>query len=83
MGLQRVRHDLETEQQQQQRKEKKDFLGGPVVKTHASTAGGAGSIPHLGTRISNTTKIPYATWHSQKKEKMIKRERRQTTPKEL
>ena len=57
MALQRVRHDLDTEQQRQQKKEK-DFLGGPVVKTHASTAREAGSIPHLGTRIPSATKVP-------------------------
>ena len=28
-----------------------DFPGGPVVKAHASTAGGAGSIPGRGTKI--------------------------------
>ena len=38
-----------------------DFPGSPVVKTPASTAGGTGSIPGQGT------KIPHATWHSQKK----------------
>ena len=34
----------------------RDFSGGPVVKTPASTAGGTGWIPAGGTRI------PHATW---------------------
>ena len=33
------------------------------LRLHASTAGGAGSIPGRGT------KIPHAAWHSQKNEK--------------
>ena len=28
-----------------------DFPGGPAVKTHASTAGGMGSVLHWGSRI--------------------------------
>ena len=34
----------------------KDFLGGPVVKTSPSNAGGVGSIPGQGA------KIPHALW---------------------
>ena len=37
-----------------------DFPGGPVVNTLPFNAGGVGSIPGQGT------KIPQATWHSQK-----------------
>ena len=32
-----------------------DFPGGLVVKIHASTAGGACSIPGLGTKITHVT----------------------------
>ena len=35
---------------------KRDFPGGPVVKTSPSNAGGAGSIPGRGA------KIPHASW---------------------
>ena len=45
-----------------------DFPGGLVVKIHASTAGGACSIPGLGTKIT------HVTW--KKKEKILNRVRR-------
>ena len=62
MGLQRVRHDLETEQQQQQ-KEEKDLLGGPVVKTHASTAGEQvqSLIRELGSQMQLRSHMPHST----------------------
>ena len=40
-----------------------DFPGSPVVKTPRFHAGGAGSIPGQGTKIS------YATWCGKKKKK--------------
>ena len=44
-----------------------DFPGGPVVKTHASTARGEGSIPGWGT------KILHATWCGPKKKIFFKK----------
>lgn len=38
---------------------KPDIPGNPVIRLHASTAGGLGSIPSQGT------KIPHPEWHSQ------------------
>ena len=40
----------------QKKKKFRDFLGGPVVKTSPSNAGGVGSIPGQGA------KIPHASW---------------------
>ena len=36
------------------KREKRDFPGSPVIKM-ASTAGGVGSVPGLGTKISHAT----------------------------
>ena len=41
----------------------RDFPGGPVLRLSVSTAGGAGVISHLGT------KIPQAAQHDQKRNK--------------
>ena len=41
--------------------ESREFPGGPVVRTQRFPCWGPGSIPDPGT------KIPQATWHSQKK----------------
>lgn len=42
------------------KKKKKDFPGGPMVRTVCLHCRGTGSILHWGT------KIPYALWRSQK-----------------
>ena len=39
---------------------KRDFPGGPVVKTSPSNAGGVGSIPGWGARI------PHTSWPKEK-----------------
>ena len=41
------------------KKSKGDFLGGPVVMTMSSNAGGAGSIPSQGTKIHRKYALPY------------------------
>ena len=42
----------------------KDFPGGPVVRSHPSTAGGVASVPSQGTNIPHA--ILHAAWHGQK-----------------
>ena len=51
-------------------KRRRDFLGSPGLRLHAFTEGVMSSVPGQGTN-----KIPYATWHDQKKKKKKKSER--------
>ena len=57
MGLQRIRHNLATEQKQQIYINSWDFPGDPVVENLPCNAGDTGSIPGRGT------KIPHALEH--------------------
>ena len=50
-----------------------DFPGGPMVKTPCFHCRGRGSIPGRGT------KIPHATWRSQKTEKQTNKKKAEAT----